>query len=169
MRSMNRCPIPARLWPSWTKWKMLVTRYCLSLKPWLKSEQERNAQTWIRKVRSNHSRRQDWCLPENSHSPRRTGDSFSFLKSRPTKTNPLKALKSKPTERSVKLRLDLRSKRRRPVNYRVGLFVRVPGRIGEFPRQLTCRSCSTLSLAQRLCERVAEQLLWNQHIGCPPT
>jgi hypothetical protein len=27
---------------------------------------------------------------------------------------------------SVKLRLDLRSKRRRPVNYRVGLFIRVP-------------------------------------------
>ena len=45
----------------------------------------------------------------------------------------------KPTERSFKLRLDLRSKRRRPVNYRVGLFVRVPGRIGSTTGQLTGR------------------------------
>ena len=35
--------------------------------------------------------------------------------------------------------MDLRSKKRRPVNDRVALFVWVPGRIGEPTRQLTGR------------------------------
>src|SRR5450631_321871 len=52
------------------------------------------------------------------------------------------------------------------VNYRVGLFVRVPGRIGSSARQFnTPPQSTTLFSAPTIADANAAQLLWNQYSG----